>query len=185
MPDEFEDEESPKSKTGRFFVPHRGDTRVEVGEPINVGGDRPWLCAVKLMGKTEVTSDGESTQTLFLRTGRGSTPEEAQREAMAQLALVVGSPVGPAPSARISRRETDPPPSGHDTERRMPVATVPPPSRDFPTERDIPVAAPSGDPPTEPHLRVAQPRPTEPAPKAPGFFQKLIGGDGRDKRKGR
>ena len=180
MPEELTDEEAPKSKTGRFFVPHRGDTRVEVGEPIHIGGDRPWLCAVKLMGKTEVTPDGEATQTLFLRTGRGNSPEEAQREAMAQLALVVGSPVGPAPEARISARQTDAPP--RDIERRTPVPTSPPSdTRDVPTERNIPAAWPSDDPPTEPNLRVAMPVPmplppraTEPAP-ATSWIKKLLG----------
>ena len=31
----------------------REGERVEVGEPINIGGDRPWLCAVKLLGKNQ------------------------------------------------------------------------------------------------------------------------------------
>ena len=44
-------EEEPKSRTGRFHVQHRGGTRVEVGEPIRVGGERPWMCAVKLVGR--------------------------------------------------------------------------------------------------------------------------------------
>lgn len=98
----FEDE----PKTGRRFqVPHRGGMRVEVGEPVFVGGEKPWLCAVKLIGKEE--PDAEATQTLYVRAGRGATPEEAQRNAMAQLSLVVGSPVGPAPEPTI-KSKSDP-----------------------------------------------------------------------------
>jgi hypothetical protein len=108
-----DDESSPRSRTGRFVVPHRGGTRVEVGVPINVGGEKPWLCAVKLLGRAvEKVKEGEPepTQTLLVRTGRGSSPEEAQREAMAQLTLVYGSPVEPPPAAKISQKKTDPPP---------------------------------------------------------------------------
>lgn len=124
MDDEWDDEESPKSRTGRFMLPHRGGARVEVGEPVHIGGPRPWLCVVKLMGKDD-PHDNESTQTLFVRSGRGATPEEAQRDALAQLSLVYGSPVGPAPNTQISKKLSEPPPS----ERRLPAAgsTVPPP----------------------------------------------------------
>jgi hypothetical protein len=111
-PDVFEEE--PKSRTGRFHVKHRGGTRVEVGEPVNVGGDRPWMCAVKLVGqKRDVPEDPEHpepTQTLLVRTGRGATPEDARRDALAQLTLVYGSPVEPPPSAVIVQKPSDPPP---------------------------------------------------------------------------
>jgi hypothetical protein len=107
-------EEEPKSRTGRFQVKHRGGTRVEVGEPVKVGGDRPWMCAVKLVGqKRDVPEDPEHpepTQTLLVRTGRGPTPEDARRDALAQLTLVYGSPVEPPPSAVISQKPSDPPP---------------------------------------------------------------------------
>ena len=106
--DELE-EESPKSRTGRFFVPHRGGTRVEVSEPIHCGGQTPWLCAVKLVGRKGPEVDAEATQTLLVRTGRGATPEEAQRNALSQLTLVYGSPVEPAPSTTIMQKKTDPP----------------------------------------------------------------------------
>jgi len=109
-------EEEPKSRTGRFQVKHRGGTRVEVGEPVKVGGDRPWMCAVKLVGqKRDVPEDPEHpdpTQTLLVRTGRGATPEDARRDALAQLTLVYGSPVEPPPSAVISQKPSDPPPPG-------------------------------------------------------------------------
>jgi hypothetical protein len=105
------DENEPPSRTGRFHLAHRGGSRVEVGEPIHVGGDKPWLCAVKLLGRDEQESDGEATQTLFVRSGRGATADEARRNALAALSLVVGSPVGPPPEPRISRKVTDPPPS--------------------------------------------------------------------------
>ena len=107
-------EEEPKSRTGRFQVKHRGGTRVEVGEPLRVGGDRPWMCAVKLVGqKRDVPEDPEHpepTQTLLVRTGRGATPEDARRDALAQLTLVYGSPVEPPPSAVIVQKPSDPPP---------------------------------------------------------------------------
>src|SRR5512140_2270245 len=82
--DDFDSEyeEAPRSRTGRFHVQHRGGARVEVGDPIKVGGARPWMCAVKLVGhKRDDLPDGsEPTQTLLVRTGRGETPEEAQRD---------------------------------------------------------------------------------------------------------
>jgi hypothetical protein len=108
-------EEEPKSRTGRFQVPHRGGTRVEVGEPIHVGGERPWMCAVKLVGKKrDPTDDPEPTQTLMIRTGRGETAEDARRDALAQLTLVYGSPVEPPPSPIISQKPSDPPPPRDD-----------------------------------------------------------------------
>jgi hypothetical protein len=107
-------EEEPKSRTGRFQVKHRGGTRVEVGEPVHVGGDRPWMCAVKLVGqKRDVPEDPEHpepTQTLLVRTGRGATPEDARRDALAQLTLVYGSPVEPPPAPVIVQKPSDPPP---------------------------------------------------------------------------
>jgi hypothetical protein len=116
-------EEEPRARTGRFHVPHRGGTRVEVGEPIRVGGDRPWMCAVKLVGrKRDPTEDPEPTQTLLVRTGRGVTAEDARRDALAQLTLVYGSPVEPPPAPIISQKPSDPPPSQSAT------PTVPPSS---------------------------------------------------------
>jgi hypothetical protein len=107
-------EEEPKARTGRFHVPHRGGTRVEVGEPINVGGDRPWMCAVKLVGrKRDLPEDPEylePTQTLLVRTGRGASAEDARRDALAQLTLVYGSPVEPPPAPVIMQKPSDPPP---------------------------------------------------------------------------
>ncbi len=106
--------EEPKSRTGRFHVQHRGGTRVEVGEPINIGGERPWMCAVKLVGqKRDVPDDPdlpEPTQTLLVRTGRGETAEDARRDALSQLTLVYGSPVAPPPAAVILQKPSDPPP---------------------------------------------------------------------------
>ena len=82
-----------------------------MGEPIFIGGENPWLCAVKLLGREDPEIEGEPTQTLMVRSGRGATPEEAQRAALAALSLVYGTPVGPAPAALISRLPSDPPPS--------------------------------------------------------------------------
>jgi hypothetical protein len=76
-----------------------------------VGGDRPWMCAVKLMGRArEEAVEGEATQTLLVRMGRGATPEDARRAAIAQLTLVYGSPVEPPPSTVIAQKRSDPPP---------------------------------------------------------------------------
>ncbi|HEY3822117.1 MAG TPA: hypothetical protein VGL81_33360 [Polyangiaceae bacterium] len=123
------DEEEPRSRTGRFHVQHRGGAHVEVGEAIHVGGERPWMCAVKLVGKKrDVSDEDEPTQTLLVRTGRGATAEDARREALSQLTLVYGSPVEPPPSPIISQKPSDPPPSsnpGRPTSRNTP--TVPPP----------------------------------------------------------
>ncbi|MGO8997187.1 MAG: hypothetical protein ACLQVI_28050 [Polyangiaceae bacterium] len=109
----FEEEESSKSRTGRFHVQHRGGTRVEVGEPIKVGGPKPWMCAVKLVGQKRDDGEPEQpepTQTLLVRTGRGVTPEEAQREAIANLTLVYGSPISPPPLTTIELKESQRPP---------------------------------------------------------------------------
>jgi len=107
----FEEEESSKSRTGRFHVQHRGGTRIEVGDPIKVGGAKPWMCAVKLVGQKRDDTESEPTQTLLVRTGRGESPEEAQREAISQLTLVYGSPLAAPPSARIELKASQRPPS--------------------------------------------------------------------------
>jgi hypothetical protein len=120
-----DDDESNGSttKTGRFTVAHRGGARVEFGQPIHVGGEKPWLCAVKLMGKNGQNPDADATQTLLIRSGRGSTPEEAQRAAMAQITVVYGSPVEPPPQTKIVRLASDPPPP---TEAPDPFLVPPP-----------------------------------------------------------
>jgi hypothetical protein len=111
-PEHPENEEEPRSRTGRFNVQHRGGAHVEVGEPIHLGGERPWMCAVKLIGrKRDISDEDEPTQTLLVRTGRGATAEDARREALSQLTLVYGSPVEPPPSPIISQKPSDPPPS--------------------------------------------------------------------------
>ena len=109
-----DDEDDPggeppqQPQSGRFHVPHRGGTRVEVGEPVHVGGERPWLCTVKLVGrKRDPADDPEPTQTLMLRTGRGPTSEDARRDALAQLAFVYGSPVEPPHAAIIADEHGD------------------------------------------------------------------------------
>jgi hypothetical protein len=109
-------EEEPKPRSGRFNVPHRGGTRVEVGEAVLLkdGGDKPWICAVKLVGRKRDGPDvtePEPTQTLLLRTGRGATAEDARRDALGQLTLVYGSPVEPPPMPVISQMPSDPPPA--------------------------------------------------------------------------
>lgn len=99
--------------TERFTVPHRGGAMMKVGEPICIGGDKPWLCIVKLLAPGASPSlageEGEHWSTLLLRSGRGNHPDEARRDALAQLALVYGSPVGPAPQAVISTLDPTPP----------------------------------------------------------------------------
>jgi hypothetical protein len=107
-------EDSPVKSLGGTPAPpvkieHRGGTRVQVGTPINVGGDKPWMCAVKLMGRAE-HDDDEPTQTLLLRTGRGNSPQEAQRNALAQMTHVYGRPDAPLPQPVITKKPSDPPP---------------------------------------------------------------------------
>ena len=143
-PDHDGDHE-PRSRGQRFQVPHRDGTRVEVGEAIHVGGERPWMCAVKLVGqRRELQEDGrhgaledligdhgdppEPTQTLLVRTGRGATAEDARRDALGQLTLVYGSPVEPPPAAVILQKPSDPPPplpppDGEDEPPPVRVAT--------------------------------------------------------------
>lgn len=87
-----------------------------------MGGDRPWMCAVKLVGRAveprsepaEATGPAEAepepTHTLLLRMGRGATADDARRDGLAQLTLVYGSPVEPPPLAVISQKKSDPPP---------------------------------------------------------------------------
>jgi hypothetical protein len=121
-------------RTGPFHVPHRDGTRVEVGEPIHVGGtSRPWMCAVKLVGRKRGEPDGTSpappergrdldgtspappergrdladgdpTQTLLVRMGRGDTPDDARRDALAQLTHVYGTPFEAPPSPLIIQK---------------------------------------------------------------------------------
>jgi hypothetical protein len=109
--------------TGRFQVAHRDGTRVEVGEAVRVGGARPWMCAVKLMRrKRDEAFDGDTSQTLLVRVGRGATADDARRDAMAQLTLVYGSPVEPAPNPVILRKASDPPPRLEPVDREPPRA---------------------------------------------------------------
>ena len=125
MVEDDDEEESPRSRTGPFSIQHRGGARVEVSEPIHTGGTNPWMCAVKLVGHKGPEPDSNATQTLLVRTGRGATPAEAQRNAMAQLTLVYGSPVDPPPSPMISNKKTDPP-SAPKVEAAKPGGEEPP-----------------------------------------------------------
>jgi hypothetical protein len=54
--------------------------------------------------KTDDAEEGEPTQTLLVRTGRGTTPGDTQRDAMAQLTLIYGSPGEPALQPIISQK---------------------------------------------------------------------------------
>ncbi len=112
MAEATDDPPATGSAPAPLDLPHRADTRVQVGTPIHVGGERPWLCAVKLMGRRRETNgrDEEPTQTLFLRTARGTSPEEAQRAALALMTHVVGRPGEPVPEPIIQQKPSDPPP---------------------------------------------------------------------------
>jgi hypothetical protein len=99
---------SGSRRGARFHVPHRDGGRVEVGEPIHVGGDRPWMCVVKLLGRHREEPREGTTHTLLVRTGRGESPDDARREALAQLSQVYGSPVEPPPMPVISHKPSDP-----------------------------------------------------------------------------
>jgi hypothetical protein len=132
-PEVFEEEESSKSRTGRFQVQHRGGTRIEVGDPIKIGGPKPWMCAVKLVGHKRDDSEPEPTQTLLVRTGRGDTPEEAQREAIAHLTLVYGSPVAPPPMATIELKASQRPSALAKGQGQGSTPSVPPASGTVPS----------------------------------------------------
>jgi hypothetical protein len=95
---------------GPIDLPHRDGTRVIVGTPIHVGGERPWMCAAKLVGKKKPDGDDEMTQTLLLRTGRGSSPEDAQKAALSELKHFYGSPNEPIPEPLILHKPSEPPP---------------------------------------------------------------------------
>jgi hypothetical protein len=79
------------------------------------------MCAVKLVGHKRDEPDPDATQTLLVRTGRGATPDDARRDALAQLTLVYGSPVEPPPATLIVQKPSDPPP---------PLGPTPPQRRD-------------------------------------------------------
>jgi hypothetical protein len=90
---------------------------MQVGEPVLVddkSDDPQWLCVAKLVEpRDKCASDGsplaETTRTILMRTGRGRTPEEARKDAVARLRLVVGTPSRPAPAPLITRKASDPP----------------------------------------------------------------------------
>ena len=122
-------EHKTEHKTGRYSMLYRDGARVEVGDPVQTSeglADRQWLCAAKLIGPKKDRPpayedlDMEGTQTLLVRTGRGSTPEEAQRDALNQLALVYGTPNAPPPAVVITKKPSEPPPP-----------MVPPPAAGF------------------------------------------------------
>ena len=71
------------------------------------------MCAVKLVGRRRDEPDGTSpapledgdpTQTLLVRMGRGATPDDARRDALAQLTLVYGTPLEAPPSPLIVQK---------------------------------------------------------------------------------
>ena len=85
--------------------------QIVLGDVVHVGGERPYACLAKLIGKErrlpvigfddESTHDGrgslpeepaeeqpEPTHTLMVVTGRGRTPEDARRTARRQLAKI-------------------------------------------------------------------------------------------------
>jgi hypothetical protein len=93
-----------------------------VSEPIELpeaeARGKPWMCVVKLLGRDDQAprpddglGDHELTQTLLVRTGRGTTPEEAQANALNQLSVVYGSPTAPPPPVIITKKASEPPPA--------------------------------------------------------------------------
>jgi hypothetical protein len=109
----------------RIDLPHREGTRVQVSTPVRVGGARPWMCAVKLMGhRPGQDPEDEPTQTLLLRTGRGVSPEEAQRDALAQITHFYGRPTEPVPQPIIQHKLSTPPPPPIPRPRRGWLARV-------------------------------------------------------------
>src|SRR5690348_7666708 len=84
-------------------------SRVEVGQPFPMGGDRGYMCLAKVVGrKSEVGSaevlpyddedDAERTQTLCVVSEEGDTPEEAHDRLMARLREARVMSTAPPPS---------------------------------------------------------------------------------------
>lgn len=69
-----------------------------IGEPIRVGGARPWVCIGKVRmpvrAPTEELATGEPdpSETALIRTGFGSSAAESKRDVVAQLSRTYGSP---------------------------------------------------------------------------------------------
>jgi hypothetical protein len=57
-----------------------------------------------LPGRGRDLEDGDPTQTLLVRMGRGATPDDARRDALAQLTLVYGTPLEAPPSPLIVQK---------------------------------------------------------------------------------
>ncbi|MEO6572244.1 MAG: hypothetical protein ABIP89_00295, partial [Polyangiaceae bacterium] len=74
-------------------MPRADGTRVEVSEPFGIGDE--WVCVAKLVGREHdlpwlgdeprAEDDDEVTHTLFMARGRGTSPEQAVRDAMSQV----------------------------------------------------------------------------------------------------
>lgn len=77
-----------------MVLPRADGSRVEVSEPFEIG-EEEWACVAKLVGREHdlpwlgeeprSEEDHEVTHTLFMAKGRGASPEEAVRDAMAQV----------------------------------------------------------------------------------------------------
>ena len=69
-----------------------------IGDPIHVGGARPWVCIgkvrIRLRGATEELAPGEPdpSETATIRTGFGSSAAESKRDVVSQLARTYGPP---------------------------------------------------------------------------------------------
>lgn len=73
-------------------------TTILVGDPIHVGGARPWVCIGKVRmrfrGNAEELAAGEPepSETAFIRTGFGNSAAESKRDVVAQLSRTYGPP---------------------------------------------------------------------------------------------
>ena len=69
-----------------------------IGDPIHVGGARPWVCIgkvrMRLRGTAEEPAPGEPDplETATIRTGFGSSAAESKRDVVSQLSRTYGPP---------------------------------------------------------------------------------------------
>ena len=74
-------------------------TTIVVGDPIHVGGARPWVCIGKVrmrfrgdVEEESVSGEPDPSETAFIRTGFGNSAAEAKRDVVAQLSRTYGPP---------------------------------------------------------------------------------------------
>jgi hypothetical protein len=74
-------------------------TTILIGDPIHVGGARPWVCIGKVRMRFRGTpeeqvaaGEPDPSETAFIRTGFGNSAAESKRDVVAQLSRTYGPP---------------------------------------------------------------------------------------------